>query len=236
MSTLGAVVFSIRGMKHLSECLDSVRWVDEVAVRHLDQEAAEGGHYSGQMGTDWVLHLWGEERVGAELREELHQIRHAELPAEPTSYLIPIRSHLLGRWVKGSLWDPASSPRLCRQVEEPPFGGWSPASKNSWGTTGLLRGWIEDYSCSELRDGVDRVNSVSSLWAERLRSEGPRLSNVAMTVYPLRVLMRHLFIDGLFREGLAGLSLSALAAYVTLASAMKLWEARQSGSRGKGLS
>jgi len=57
-----------------------------------------------------------------------------------------------------------------------------------------------------------------------------------MTVYPLRVLMRHLFIDGLFREGLAGLSLSALAAYVTLASAMKLWEARQSGSRVKGLS
>lgn len=236
MPTLGAVVFSIRGMKHLSECLDSVRWVDKVSVRHLDQEAVEGGRSSEQIGTDWVLHLWGEERVGAELREELCLIRHAELRAAPSSYLIPIRSHLLGRWVKGSLWAPSSSPRLCRQVEDPPFGGWSLASKSSWGTPGLLHGWIEDYSCAELRDGMDRVNSVSSLWAERLRSEGRRLSTIAMIVCPLRVLMRHLFINGLFRDGLAGLSLSALAAYATLVSGMKLWETRQEGSRARGLS
>jgi hypothetical protein len=51
-----------------------------------------------------------------------------------------------------------------------------------------------------------------------------------MIIYPFRVLMQYLFLKGLFREGLAGLTLSALAAYGTLASGMKLWESRQDGS------
>ncbi|MFQ5849134.1 MAG: hypothetical protein ACE5JU_00940 [Candidatus Binatia bacterium] len=236
MPTLGVVVFSLQGMKHLSRCLDSVQWADAVTVRRLDQEtralaSGEAGQPFQEISTDWVLHLWGEERVEAELSEELRLIRQAELQTAPLSYLIPVRSHLLGCWVKGSLWGPTPSPRLCRWVEDLPVGWWSVARKVRRGTSGLVHGWIGDYCCAELRDGVDRINSMSSLWAERLLSEGRSLNTFALTVRPLRILMRLLFINRLFCEGLAGLSLSVLAAYATLAGGMKLWEARQAASR-----
>lgn len=230
MSTLGVVVFTIRGMKHLSDCLDSVRWADEVTVRNLEGNAVEGTKSSRQIDTDWVLHLWGEERVEADLTEELQVIRDAELRTEPSSYLIPIRTRVLGRWVRGSLWDPVPAPRLCRQ-ENPLFGGWNLTNKINRGAPELRRGWIEDYSCAELSDGVEQLNTVSSLWADRLKLEGQSPSTVAMIIYPFRVLTQYLFLKGLFREGIAGLTLSVLAAYGTLASGMKLWESRQSGPR-----
>jgi len=93
MSTLGVVVLSVCGMKHLTECLESIGWADAVVVLHVGrgEPAVEPGrsvstvirkvHSTWEVGeiaqkvrTDWVLHLWGEERVGAELQEQLRLI------------------------------------------------------------------------------------------------------------------------------------------------------------------
>jgi hypothetical protein len=91
---------------------------------------------------------------------------------------------------------------------------------------GLLRGWIGDYSSVDLSDGVDRVDDLSSLWAKQLQEKGCSISPVVMVVYPLRVFMRSFFKKGVFFLGLAGLTLSILAAYATLLSGAKTWEAK----------
>ena len=233
MSSLGVVVFNLRGMKHLSQCLDSVQWADAVTVQDLDRNANpnsinETERLCEEIKTDWVLYLWGEEKVGTELREELNLVRQAELQTSPLFHSIPIRSFLLGRWVKGSLWGPSPSCRLCRQGVSPSVSWWDSDREVYGNPSRLLRSWIDDYSCAELRDGVERVNQISSLWAERLRSEGRTLSTASISLYPLRVLMRLLITNGLFFEGLAGLSLSSLAAYATLVSGMKWWETHRS--------
>jgi len=233
MSSLGVVVFNLRGMKHLQQCLDSVQWADAVTVWDMDPNGnpnyiKETERLSQEIKTDWVLHLWGEEKVGRELREELNLVRQAELQTSPLFHLISIRSLLLGRWVKGSLWGPTPSCRLCRQGVSPPVSWWNLDREVHGNPSRLLRNWIDDYSCAELRDGVERVNHISSLWAEQLRSEGRTLSTASISLYPLRVLMRLLIINGLLFEGLAGLSLSGLAAYATLVSGMKWWETHRS--------
>jgi len=233
MPSLGVVVFNLRGMKHLSQCLDSVQWANAVTVCDLYRDGKsisvkETERLSQEFGTDWVLHLWGEERVGTELREELNMICQAELQTSRLMYLIPIRSHLLGRWVKGSLWSPTPSCRLSRRVINLPVGWWNSDRDVHGNTSGMLLNCIDDYSCAELKDGVERVNHVSSLWAEQMRAEGRTLNAVSISINPLRVLMRLLIINGLLFEGLAGLSLSGLAAYATLASGMKLWDTHRS--------
>ncbi|MFB3108742.1 MAG: hypothetical protein ACE1ZE_05155, partial [Candidatus Binatia bacterium] len=127
-----------------------------------------------------------------------------------------------------SLWGPTPSCRLCRQGVSLPVSWWNLDREVHGNSLGLLRNWIDDYSCAELRDGVEQVNHISSLWAEQLRSEGRTLSTASISLYPLRVLMRLLIINGLLFEGLAGLSLSGLAAYATLVSGMKWWETHRS--------
>ncbi len=235
MSSLGVVVFSLGGMKHLPQCLDSVQWADVVTVWDLDTKrdfdpVKETARLARETKTDWVLYLWGEEKVGPELGEELKLICQADLRTAPLFHLIPVRSLILGRWVKGSLWGPLPSCRLWRRSMSPPDGWWSLDRELRGGSSKTLRHGIEDYSCAELKEGVERVNQISSLMAEQLKFEGRTLGAASISLYPIRVLFRLLLINGLLLDGLPGLSLSGLAAYSTLVSGMKWWETHHSAT------
>ncbi|MGH7772401.1 MAG: hypothetical protein ACREQA_09200 [Candidatus Binatia bacterium] len=253
MSSIGVVVLSLQGMKHLAQCLESIQWADVVALMHVGEgepviganlplpailrkvSGSEGARkLSQEIQTDWVLHLWGEERVGAHLRDELLALCKRELTPLPRGYRIPIRSLLLGRWIEGSLWGPSPSLRLSRKVEELSLGWWNTTERGDQESPGLLRGWIEDYSSTELSEGVGRVEAISSLWAEQLQARGRSLRPSAMAVCSLRVFMRVLFMNGAFSNGFAGLTLSTLAGYAALLSGAKVWEARNVRDKTKG--
>jgi len=226
MATLGVVVYSLSAMTHLARCLDSVQWANRVCVYPLNApgvgESIVGRFPAGlEMDTDWVLHLWGDERVESGLAAELKRLCQDRLEASPSLYDVPIRSHLLGRWVEGSLWSPAPSPRLHRRVRDFPAHWWERQHGDRQDGAGSLQGWISDYSCTDLQTAIERINVVSSLCAERLRSQGEMPGRGSIALYPARVLLRLLFMKGLFFHGMGGMSLSLLAAYATLLTAMK---------------
>ena len=252
MSTLGVVVLSVRGMQHLSGCLESVKWADRVTLLHIGEgEPLQGvmpfssvvyrkvaapeelGHLSWESGTDWLLHLWGEERVEEDLGEELRAVcREAPAPS-PLGYRIPIRSRLLGRWTEGSLLGPSPALRLSRRVEEIPSGWWGPAEDSFGRYPTLGRGWIEDYSAAELRNGIDQIQSIAEIWAGRLQRRGRLPSPAANILLSLRVFAKMLLMNGLFSNGFAGLTLSILAAYAALLTGAKMWEASHANGRKK---
>lgn len=253
MSTLGVVVLSLRGMQHLSECLESVRWADATLLLHagggkpLDGVAPfsslvlrnlasikELADISPEIGTDWILCLWGEERIEGELREELRALCREGLSPAPLAYRIPIRSRLMGRWVEGSLWGPSPALRLGRGSEKIISGWWHPADNRPREYPVLRRGWIGDYSASELKHGIDRVQDISKLWAERLQARGDRPSPLASVLWPLQVFIRMLFKNRAAFHGFAGLTLATLAAYATLLASAKAWEAKNVVGREKG--
>lgn len=252
MSTLGVVVLSMRGMQHLSGCLESVKWADRVMLLHIGEgEPLEGvlpfssivyrkvasleelGHLSWETGTDWVLHLWGEERVEEDLGEELRAVCRKELTPSPLGYRIPIRSRLLGRWTEGSIWGPSPALRLSRRVQEIPSGWWGPVEDSFRRYPTLRRGWIGDYTAAELRNGIDQIQRMAEIWAGRLQRRGRLPSPAADILLPLRVFAKLLLMNGLFSGGFAGLTLSILAAYATLLTGAKIWEASHANDKKK---
>lgn len=253
MSTLGVVVFSLQGMQHLPECLESTKWADAVVLLHAGggepmdgvtpfsslvvrklASTKELGDIPREIKTDWVLHLWGEERIGEELREEIRGLCREELAPAPLGYRIPIRSRLLGRWVEGSLWGPSPAPRLSRGMEEITSGWWNSTADRLREYTILRRGWIEDYTAAELRNGIDRVQDISGLWAKRLQTGGEGLSPTAGVLYPLQVFFKMLLGSRVWFNGFAGLTLSTLGAYATLLACAKAWETRNVTERKRG--
>lgn len=250
MSTLGVIVLSLPGMKRLDQSLQSVRWADAVVVLYAGAEGPEitAGLPScavvrrvsfGQrleplleeIGTDWVVQLWGDERIEPDLREELRELCRSDLAMAKPSYRVHLRTFLLNRWIKGSLWEPSPAVRVRRVADGIAAGWWSEREPQEDRGSGLLRGWIGDYCALELRDGVERVNRVSSLWAEDMRRRASCPGTTAMVFFSFRVFLRLLFSDRLVAEGLPGLTLSTLAAYATLLSGAKLWEARNAARR-----
>ena len=244
MSTVGVVVLSLKGMKHLPECLESVKWADAILVIHAGSDepwiassacssvivrkaasAKELWELVREIKTDWILRLWGEERVEESLKEQLEALRREKLSDTPIDYRIPVRSQLLGRWVDGSLWDPSPALRLSRGAGPFSFEWWDRSVASNGRTARSLAGWIADYTLSDLSDGMEQIQTVSGLWAEYLRNQGRNLSPPAIANRSFQVFMQLLMKNRAFSKGLAGWTLSVLAAYVVLLAAAKCWEA-----------
>lgn len=250
MSTLGVIVLSLPGMKRLDQSLESVRWADAVVVLYAGAEGPEipAGLSScavvrrvafaqrlepllEEIGTDWVVQLWGEERIEPDLREELRELCRLDLAMAKSGYRVHLRTLLLNQWIKGSLWEPSPALRVRRVADGIAAGWWSERGVREDRGSGLLRGSIGDYCALELRDGVERVNRVSSLWAEDMQRRASCPGATAMAFFPFRVFLKLLFSDRLVAEGLPGLTLSTLAAYVTLLTGAKVWETRNAARR-----
>lgn len=244
MPTLGVVVLSLQGMKHLNECLQSVEWADSVTVVQVGEgeppigepgcrfavvrkmgSADEIQKLDREIQSDWILNLWGEERVGAELKEQLKMLCRRELQLSPSQYQMSIRSFILGRWVQGNLWGPSPAVRLKRKLEALAPGWWNGKNKSKE-AVGLLQGSIDDYTLVDIGDGFEHLHGLSTMWGERLAEEGFSPHVIPVAVSSLGVFTRALWLNGVLSSGLAGFTLSTLAAYGLLLSSAKVWEAK----------
>ncbi len=233
-------------MKHLAECLKSVAWADEIVLLHAGAtppelptaagrpielktapSLAEAAAACDEIGSEWVLSLWGDERVEPELREELQALRQAEFRDGGSTYRIPIRSYLLGGWAVGSVSGASPALRLRRKSGSAGTGSRIDIEEAKV----LRRGWIEDYSCAELDRAVDYVQLLSDFWARRPGVMRSTPGGMRAALGSLRVFFRILFANGIFFRGLAGVALAALAGYAVLLSEAKLWEARYAAAR-----
>ncbi|MBI4527647.1 MAG: hypothetical protein HY695_27945 [Deltaproteobacteria bacterium] len=249
MPTLGVVILTLNGMKHVAQCVESVKWADRIMVLHVGDGAPAilAGECSclvyrrvgstetldglpQEMNTDWILNLWGEETVDAALRDELAALCRKPVQRDLDSYRIPIRSLLMGRWVDGSVWEPSPATRLGRQFSLFP-AGWRSGLGNGKRRIPLLgRGSICDHTLSELDYGLRQIQNVSDLWARLSQGRSP--GSFAMIGSPLRTFFRLVFRNRALSNGIAGLTVATLAAYATFLSMAKLWEA-QKGKEGK---
>lgn len=249
MSTLGVVIFSLQRMKHLSQCLDSVKWADAVTVFHIGEgeppveglshssltfrkiaSKVEAKELSREIRTDWLLSLWGEERVEGDLREELRALCRERPSNDHIQYRVPVRSRVLGCWVEGSLLGPSPAIRLGRGIVEIMPGWWSSSERGVGAVKSLTRGWIGDYSAATLNNGVEQIQSISDLWVKQLQGGGQSLGPIATIRCSLQAFMRLLLMNGIIGQGLPALTISTLAAYTTLLTGAKIWEAGIAGS------
>lgn len=242
MATVGVLILSFDGMKYLAQCLDSVAWADRVLLLHAGRDPdvvkeypglavrrlsswSEFDRYGTDIGTDWVLCLWGDERVDDVLAGELQALKDAADFASGRCAM-PLRSYILNRWVEDGLGGSSPSVRLARGEAALP-GWWLKDA----GATRIFHGCIEDRGTAELAAAVERVQALSDFWADRLMvlAEPPSAARAMAAAFAVKV--RLLFRCLLDRRGLSGVALAALASYSVLLSGAKLWEARHVKAR-----
>lgn len=193
---LSVVILTKNEAGRIRDCIESVRWADEVLViddgstdetihlaeslgarvlsRRMDVEGRHRNWAYGQAKHEWVLSLDADERVTPELAEEIAGLFAAGAPFEV--YAIPRRNFIGRRWIRHGGWYPSAQVKLFRRTvfrwEETTVHPRAMSNK-AWGT---LTHDLIHLSYRDLADFLDKLNRQTTLEVEKWVLDGRRVT------------------------------------------------------------
>jgi glycosyltransferase involved in cell wall biosynthesis len=245
MAKLSVVTIALNEEHNIVECLQSVRWADELLVvdsgsvdrtvelarafpARVMQVAWKGygatkndalQHATGE----WILWLDADERVTPELAEEI-QRRVREDNGMFAGYAVARRAYFLGKWIKHCGWYPSRVTRLFRRTQ----GRFTESKVHEQlvlnGGVGQLHHDLLHFTDPNLHHYFQKFNSYTSLAAEDLYSAGKRFSAYDVLIRPPFVFFKMFVVRLGFLDGLHGLILSVVSMAYVFVKYAKLWE------------
>jgi (heptosyl)LPS beta-1,4-glucosyltransferase len=253
-SKLSVTVITRDEATHIGDCLDSVRWADEIVVvdtgstdRTLEicqkytpriyscawtgYAAAKNAALSHATG-EWVLSLDADERVSVALQEEIRGLCQRPLATLAEGYAVPRRNYLWGRWLRHGGLYPDYQIRLFKRGR----GCFSMRrvheSVQIDGRVERLQQPLEHYSYQRLGEVIQRLDRYTDLAALDAREYGQRFRRSALIGRPLARFLRDYLLKQGFRDGIPGLIMAVSYAYSVFAREAKLWEMQRNAEPG----
>lgn len=242
---LSAIVVCFNEEDRIEECLESIRWCDEIVVvdsfstdrtpeicrRYTErfyQRAWAGygeqkAHAHSLATKDWVLLVDSDERVSPALRQEILEAlsRKGEACA---AYRVPRLVYYLRRWWRRGGWFPDYDIRLFRR-EQATWGGSEPHEKILVnGLVRRLKNPLEHFTYRNIEDHIQRINRFTSISSGELKKAGRRwwLSD-ALLRPAVRFGYSYIWRRG-FMDGFAGFHVALTSAVYVYLKYAKLWE------------
>ena len=247
---LSAVIITRDAAAPLPECLQSVRFADEILivdsgsqdgtreiakrhgarVVHQDwlgygkqkQFAVERAKY------DWVLCLDADERVSPELAHRIQETLRA-----PTlfAYDMPRCNRFMGRWLRHGEGYPDPNLRLFHRGR----AHWSDDPIHEHVVTiepiGRLNGDLLHETETTLAEYLDKQNRYTTLQAEQLHIQGKRVSAARLVLSPLARFIKFYFLRLGFLDGVPGLVHIAIGCFNSFSKYAKLMQFERTGKR-----
>jgi glycosyltransferase involved in cell wall biosynthesis len=225
MQKISAYILTYNSAEKIEAALTSVLWADEVVV--ADSSSTDGtveiarAHGArvvqipfngfGDLRNravaacqyDWIFSLDSDERCTAAVRDEILRLLAGE-PAHD-AYLVPRRSYMMGRWIKGSGWYPNyRQPQLFRKgamryTLEPVHEGYELLTERP---LGRLENAVWQFPFRNLEEIVAKANRYSSLGASKLSHK--RVSMWGAFGHGAWAFIKHFIFKLGFRDGWAG--------------------------------
>lgn len=242
---VSAIVVCFNEEDRIRDCLESLRWCDEIVVvdsystdrtpeicrdytnRFIQREwlgyREQKAFAHSQATKPWVLLVDADERVPAELREEIQKTLKED-GGQYAGYAVPRLVHYLDRWWRRGGWYPDYDVRLFRR-ESATWGGSEPHEKILVnGRVQRLRHPLHHYSYRSIEDHMQRINRFTTLASRELLREGERWRLVDALARPAVRFFRSYILKRGFMDGFAGFYVAATAAVYVFLKYAKLWE------------
>jgi glycosyltransferase involved in cell wall biosynthesis len=202
---------------------------DRVVVRPWPGFGAQKNYAASIASHDWILSIDADERVSAALAGEIRAL----LAGEPAcrGYRMPRVTWHLGRWIRSTDWYPDYQLRLYDRRA----GRWSERrvheSVRVAGPVGTIRSELLHYAYRDLSHHLQTIDRYTTLAAEELAAEGRRAGPLDLLLHPPAAFLRNYVLRRGFRDGTAGLVVSAMNAGYVFLKLAKLWERRRAAPR-----
>jgi glycosyltransferase involved in cell wall biosynthesis len=247
MTKLSVTIITYNEEKNIRECLDSVRWADEIVV--LDSHSTDRTEgickeytdkifqnewlgYGRQKNlcaeraeNDWIFNVDADEVVTPELKAELMEFLSSSPPF--SAYLMPRRNYFGDRWIRYGGWYPDYIVRVYNKRKARFNHSDVHESVQVSDRPGILRGTIKHYTYNNLRDYISRQNRYSSLSAEDMAREGRGVYWYDLSLRPIFAFIKIYVLRMGFREGGLGFILSIGHSFYTFLKYAKLWEIKR---------
>jgi glycosyltransferase involved in cell wall biosynthesis len=242
---LSATIITWNEEKNIRDCLESIRWMDEIIVVDAfssDATVARCREYTDtvlqrewpghvqqkqfaleQATGDWILSLDADERLSPEAAEEIKACILGKPPAVD-GFIFPRQSFYLGQWIKHGGWYPDRKLRLVRRGRAR-WTGEDPHDKLEVpGSTQQLQGKIYHYVYSDISHQLKTVDSFSRITAQQWHRRGMK-ARLAPLMFkpPLKFIETYLWKGGVL-DGMPGFIIAVISSYYVFLKYAKLWE------------
>ncbi len=231
MTAISAIVIARNEEANLGDCLSSLAWADERLV--IDAFSTDGTtqglptdvrlierswtDFADQRNAglrlavhDWVFFVDADERVSADLRQEIQSRVGAETCA---GYWVPRRNLIFGRWMRGAGWWPDYQLRVMNRHKaayKPDRPVHELVDVN--GTVGRMAHPLKHFSYTSVDEFRRRQMAYAGTVADMLYRSGMRRRPTAVLLQPMREFWRRLIRQRGYLDGGVGLLLAALMA------------------------
>ena len=191
------------------------RLTDKVIVRPWPGYIAQKNFAAEQASHDWIFSLDADERVTPELAAEIK----TTLARRPSAagYRLPRVTFHLGRWMRSTDWYPDYQLRLYDRRRARWAGKYVHESVKADGPVEYLRSELQHYAYRDRAHHLETMDRYTTLAAKQMFEEGRRAGLFHVIVHPPAAFFRNYVLRGGFRDGKAGLIVSAMnARYVRL--------------------
>ena len=242
---LSATVICFNEEDHISDCLKSLEFADEIVVidsystdstpdicrqfskvrffqhefdGHIEQKNRAIEYAQGK----WILSIDADERVSTQLQQEIIQFLQNNTLCHGAKF--PRLTKHLGKSIRHGGWYPNSRYRLF-QKGHALWGGTNPHDQIFLKGKGVsLKSDLIHYSFKDLAHHAKTCNSFSSISALEQFNNGKNYSLFRMlTKPPIKFLEMYLLKHG-FLDGTAGLIVAITSAYASFLREAKLFE------------
>ncbi|MCL5411595.1 MAG: glycosyltransferase family 2 protein [Patescibacteria group bacterium] len=242
MSKLSVLVITKNEEEHLSDCLESVRWADEIVVvdsgstdktEEIAKKYTKEVYYNEWLGyseqknwgaqkcrNDWVLCLDADERISLELRTEIEEALEEK---NFNGYFLPTKDFIFGKWILHGKWSPQEHIRLYKK------------SKGSWtkdvhevvqvnGGVGHLKNPILHVGHTDVSEFISKLNLYTQKEADDRFKAGEKISIGKLVFNSFRAFLREYVKGQGYKDGEHGFVLAVLMSFYQFSKDVKLWE------------
>ncbi|MBI2007126.1 MAG: glycosyltransferase family 2 protein [Candidatus Blackburnbacteria bacterium] len=243
-----AIVITKNEEKNIENCLESIRWCDEIIIvddysedhtaeiaksfgvlvykRHLNDDFAGQRNFGLEKAKgDWVLFIDADERVSDLLREEVIKLLSNKV-TKYNGFYLKRRDFIWGRELRHGETGNVKLLRLAKTGT----GRWRRAIHETWqvtGKTGELKNPLLHYPHQTLREFIADIDWMSTLHARENKKEGKRSGLFKIIFFPKFKFFDSWVLKRGFLDGTPGFMAAMIMSLHSFLAWSKLWLAQR---------
>ncbi|WP_447554800.1 glycosyltransferase family 2 protein [Vreelandella sp. EE22] len=248
---ISAVLIVKNEAHHLRECLETLTWVDEIAIldagsrdetlsiaREFTDNVSINADWQGfgvqrqraeaLASHDWILMIDADERITDALRESIQQA----VLAPPAVYGLSRLSWCFGRFIRHSGWYPDRVLRLYPKGQASYNAALVHEKLIVPDTLSVkpLEGDLLHYTYRDLRHYLEKSAHYADAWAEQRAAQGKKASLGQGVMHALGCFIKMYLLKAGFKDGKQGLLLAIVSAHSTFNKYADLWVRTQASA------